>query len=82
MYETCGTLGFKLNTTEKAMTIPRIDKQTAIELRKAGFNYAQITDYLNCPYDWCVSILIGVKPEFEQTAECMRVYLESLKEKQ
>lgn len=62
------------------MALPRIDKQMAITLRKAGFNYSQIAHYMGCSYDWCSSRLIDVETDIEQTVECMKVYLESLKE--
>ena len=64
------------------MAIARINKQKAIQLRMAGFNYSQIADYMGCSYDWCATRLSAVKPEQKHTANAMSAYLNHLEEKE
>lgn len=61
------------------MALAKIDKQTAINLRIAGFTYAQIAEYIGCSYDWCATRLSAIKPEQKQTAIAMCAYLRYLK---
>lgn len=62
------------------MALAKIDKQTAINLRIAGFTYAQIAEYIGCSYDWCATRLSAIKPEQKQTATAMCAYLKYLEE--
>jgi len=63
------------------MAIARINKQKATQLRMAGFNYAQIADYMGCSYDWCATRLSAVKPEQKHAAIAMSAYLKYLEDK-
>lgn len=61
------------------MALPRIDKETAIQLRKAGFSYGFISQYLKCSYQWCAIKLNGIEPEYEHMEDCANYYLECKK---
>ena len=62
------------------MALAKIDKQKAMQLRAAGFTYAQIAEYMGCSYDWCATRLSAIKPEQKQTAIAMYVYLKYIEE--
>lgn len=62
------------------VALAKINKQTAINLRIAGFTYAQIAEYIGCSYDWCATRLSAIKPEQKQTATAMSAYLKYLEE--
>lgn len=66
------------------MAKAKYDKDQAIFLRKIGWSYTDIAEYLGCSESWCKSRLLAVEKDTElmhQSAVIAQMYLKQVKDK-
>lgn len=66
------------------MAKAKYDKEQAIFLRKIGWSYTDIAEYLGCSESWCKSRLLAVQKDIElmhQAAVIAQTYIKQVKDK-
>lgn len=65
------------------MAFAKYDKEQAIFLRKIGWSYKEISDFMNCSENWCKTRLSEVQKDVElmhKVAVIAQMYIKQVKE--
>ena len=66
------------------MAFAKYDKEQAVFLRKIGWSYTDIAEYLGCSESWCKSRLLAVEKDtglMHQAAVIAQMHLKQVKDK-